>query len=94
MSLIGVRELRQQTTQVLRKVQEEKAEYVITYQGRPIALLLPLDTEMVNSATLSAAKQSAGDGWEIYRRVAESLRQAQRTSLDTQQLMDEIRGER
>ena len=38
MPLIGVRQLRQQTSEVLRKVREERAEYIITYQGRPTAI--------------------------------------------------------
>ena len=54
MPLIGVRELREHTAEVLRRVREEKAEYVITYQGHPIALLLPVNTEAIEAATLEA----------------------------------------
>jgi prevent-host-death family protein len=45
MPLVGVRELRERTSEVLRQVREEGVEYVITYQGRPIAMLLPVDAE-------------------------------------------------
>jgi prevent-host-death family protein len=94
MPLIGVRELREQTAQVLRRIQEEKIEYVVTHQGRPVALLLPLDADMVETATLRAAKQSAGNGWDLYRRVADALRQAWPAQTDTQQLINEIRSGR
>ena len=42
MSLIGVRELREQTSEVIRRVRPNRAEYVVTYQGRPVAVILPL----------------------------------------------------
>lgn len=44
MTTIGVRELRQQTSEVLRKIREEKAEYIIIYQGQPIAGGAPAST--------------------------------------------------
>lgn len=91
MPLIGVRELRQQTAKVLRQVREEKAEYVITYQGRPIALLLPVDTEAVEATMVEASKRSVTGGWDAYARVAEQVRQAWPAERETQQVMDEIR---
>ena len=43
MPRVGVRELKNQTSEILRAVREERAEYIITYQGRPMAVLLPID---------------------------------------------------
>ena len=81
MPLIGVRELRERASKVLRQVREEKVEYVITYQGRPIAMLTPVQ----------AGKQSLTGGWETYAQLAEELRQAWPTDQNTQELPDEIR---
>lgn len=39
---IGIRDLKNQTSRIVRSVREEMAEYVITLQGRPVALLRPL----------------------------------------------------
>jgi len=91
MPLIGVRELRQRTTEVLRRVREEKAEYVITYQGRPTALLLPVDTGAVEAAMVKASKQAVAGGWEAYVRVAEQARQAWPAERTTQEVLDEVR---
>jgi prevent-host-death family protein len=93
MSLIGVRELREQATEVIRRVREENAEYVITYQGRPVALLLPINEEAVSEAILQASKQATSDPWEAYERLAESLRKEAPPGKSTQEIMDEIRGE-
>lgn len=39
---IGVRELKNQTSRVLRTIREEMAEYVVTLRGVPVAVLRPL----------------------------------------------------
>jgi prevent-host-death family protein len=91
MPLIGVRELRQRTTEVLRQVREERAEYVITYQGRPMALLLPVDTEAVEIAMVEASRQAVPGGWDAYARAAEQVRQAWPEERETQEVLDEIR---
>lgn len=91
MTMIGVRELRQQTSELLRKMKEEKVEYIITYQGQPVALLLPLDTEAVEQAIVQVGKQGATQGWNVYAQVAERARAAWSADADTQALLDEIR---
>lgn len=93
MPLIGVRELREHTAEVLRQVREDKKEYVITYQGRPVALLMPVDTEAVESKILEASKQSTTDPWKIYEQLAESIRQTWPGGLSTQAIIDEVRRE-
>ena len=92
MPLIGVRELRQRTAKVLRQVREEQAEYVITYQGRPMALLLPLDAEAVEAAMVEASKQAVAGGWEAYVRAAEQVRRAWPAERKTEEeVLDEVR---
>lgn len=39
---VGVRELKQHTTQILRQVRQRSVEIQITYRGRIIARLLPV----------------------------------------------------
>jgi prevent-host-death family protein len=42
---IGVRELKNRTSSILRTVREEMAEYVVTLHGKPVAVLRPLTEE-------------------------------------------------
>ena len=91
MSLIGVRELREQTSEVIRRVREERAEYVITYQGRPVAVILPLDTEQAEAEMVQASKSAVIGDWERYERLAEEIRSAWPSDLATQDLIDAIR---
>ena len=92
MPMIGVRELREQTAQVLRHIEEEKEEYVITNQGRPVAVLLTIDSDQFEAAIRQAARHSAKSAHEIYLQLAESIRQSWPAGLGMQALMDEIRG--
>lgn len=39
---IGVRELKNQASKIVRAVREEAAEYIITVNGQPVAVLRPL----------------------------------------------------
>lgn len=41
MAEIGIRELKQRVSQILREVREKGETYTITYQGKPCGLLIP-----------------------------------------------------
>lgn len=42
---IGVRELKNQASRIIRTVREEMSEYIITVQGKPVAILRPFTAE-------------------------------------------------
>jgi prevent-host-death family protein len=70
---IGVRELKNQTSRVLRAVREEMSEYVVTLRGEPVAVLRPLteeetqrlrQVEIDNSlAEIKALAQEVAEAW-------------------------------
>ncbi|MBC8445877.1 MAG: type II toxin-antitoxin system Phd/YefM family antitoxin [Chloroflexi bacterium] len=91
MSLIGVRELREQASEVIRRVRQDRAEYVITYQGRPVAIILPLDAERAEKEMVQASKKAVLGSWERYERLAEELRRTWPADLPTQDVIDSIR---
>ncbi|MBN1584445.1 MAG: type II toxin-antitoxin system Phd/YefM family antitoxin [Anaerolineae bacterium] len=91
MSLIGVRELRERASEVIRQVREEHAEYVITYQGRPVAIILPLDTDRAEAEMVQAGKKAIHRNGERYEKIANEIRAAWPANLSTQDLLDDIR---
>lgn len=91
MSLIGVRELKEQASEVIRQVREERAEYVVTYKGKPVAVILPLDTEKAAEAMVRSAKAAAMSSWEEYQTLAQEIRDAWPAGLSTQDVIDAIR---
>ena len=56
MPRVGVREFKNQATEILRNVRENQTEYVVTYHGQPVAVLLPIDQEWLEAETRRAAK--------------------------------------
>lgn len=91
MALIGVRELREQTSEVIRRVREERAEFVVTFQGRPVAIILPLEPERAEAEMVAAGRRAIAGSWEHYEQLAAEIRSAWPAGLSTQDLMDEIR---
>ena len=47
MPYVGIKELKNQTTEILRGVREDGLEYVVTFHGRPVAVLLPISDEFM-----------------------------------------------
>ena len=91
MPIIGVRELREQTSEVLRKIREERAEYIVTHQGRPVAMLLPVAVEAVEHAMVQAGRDALAASWQAYEGLAESVRAAWPEARTTQDVLDELR---
>ena len=91
MPLIGVRELKEQTSEVIRRVREEGTEYVVTYKGKPVAVILPLDTARAEEAMVQSAKTTIASSWEEYERTVEKIRDSWPEGLSTQEVIDAIR---
>lgn len=56
MPTIGVKDLKNQATEIVRAVREEGAEYIVTYHGRPVAVLLPIDAAWEQGIRARAAQ--------------------------------------
>lgn len=59
MPIVGVRELKIHASEIIRRVRDEKIEYVVTFHGRPVGLLIPIDEAAVEEGTVSAARAVA-----------------------------------
>lgn len=73
MPKVGVRELKNRTSEILRAVREEGVEYLITYQGRPVALLLPIDEEDLEDYVLARHPRFV----ELRERARQAVRQGE-----------------
>jgi prevent-host-death family protein len=71
---IGIRELKNDTSRIVRTVREEMAEYVITVHGKPVAVLRPLadtDEDMLRQQAIEeelaeweALAKEIGEAWQ------------------------------
>jgi len=81
---IGVRELKENASEVLRRVREEKATYRITYRGRVIAELAP-----------TADNEREHDDWErIWAEMDETAAQISKKWPKGVSAVDAVREQR
>lgn len=66
MRTIGIRELKEHTSQILRRVRENKEEFQVTYHGRVVARLIPI-------APSEATPQELGAIWTELDRLAAEI---------------------
>jgi prevent-host-death family protein len=86
---VGVRELKARASEIVRNVRERRARYVITYRGRPVGLLIPLD-EVPPTFSISAGV-SARAVWEELTRLGEEIGRGWRSPLTSAELLSEMR---
>ena len=72
MKTIGIKEFKNQVTQLLRQVREERSEVIVTHDGEPIAVLRPFQKEddaKIRAEQLKAAMVRADD---LAKKIAQS----------------------
>jgi prevent-host-death family protein len=55
MATVGIRDLKRRTSEIVRRVREEHASVDITYRGRVVARIVPVDRD--------SEKGQASDAW-------------------------------
>ncbi len=85
---IGVRELKNRTSQIVRTIREEMADYVITVRGEPVAILRPLteeDTQQLHQRELDnifvemkALAQEVANAWTSPKSALELVEEQRR----------------
>ena len=86
---IGVRELKTHASKILRNVRKRRARYVITYRGRPIGLLTPL--EQAPAAGPALAPESAEAVWAELTRLGEEISRGWRSPQTSAELLSDMR---
>lgn len=66
MPQVSIRELKNDTSEIIRAVREERAEYVVTLRGRPVAFIIPVDERRAEAEASRAAARTRDDAafWE------------------------------
>ena len=88
MPQVGVRELKIRASEIIREVRERHARYTITYRGRPVAVLLPLDTE-TQSGVLDVDHGTAA--WDELCRLGEEIGRGWKSDQSSAELLSEMR---
>mgnify|MGYP000105984146 CR=1 FL=1 len=83
---VGVRELKSKTSEILRAIRERRARYVVTYRGRPVAALIPLD-----DAAAVEAPGGEREAWGRLERLGEEIGRGWRSPQTSAELLSEMR---
>ncbi|MBI1877509.1 MAG: type II toxin-antitoxin system Phd/YefM family antitoxin [Chloroflexi bacterium] len=67
---IGVRELKNQASRIVRAIREEMAEYVITVQGEPVAVLRPYTAEDEQQLRQAEIEETLAEMKQLAQQVA------------------------
>ena len=83
MPMIGVRELKAKASEILRRVRERRARFLVTYHGRPIAALIPLDAvEEIEPAEAA---------WHELTKLGERIGRSWKSDATSAELLGEMR---
>ena len=61
MPRVGIRELKARASEIVRAVREEKAQYVITYQGQPVGVLSPIDEQQLDALLVHSVRRPSDE---------------------------------
>lgn len=86
---IGVRELKTRASEIMRNVRKRRARYVITYRGRPVGMLTPLEQAPIVGS--DSVAESADEVWAELTRLGEQISQGWRSPQTSADLLSTMR---
>jgi prevent-host-death family protein len=96
MTEIGIRELKNQATEILREVREQQAEYIVTHRGKPVALLVPFtaDWEHLRPKRPAMSQAELEALWAEWDALADEIDQDWQSDKSAVETLLEMRRER
>ena len=93
MARVGVRELKNRATEIIRAVRENQTEYVVTYHGRPVAVLLPVDEAWLEAEAKRAAEAvtPGDDVWAELEEIRQEIGRSWQSEKTAVELISEQR---
>ena len=83
---IGVRELKVKASEIMRNVRMRRARYIITYRGRPVGLLSPLEDQEPSRATYGEP-----DAWDELTRLGKEIGRGWPAGVSSADVLSEMR---
>ena len=82
---ISVRELKAKASEIARNVRQRRARYIITYRGRPVGLLAPLDQ------TPDRATSGESTAWDELTRLGIEIGRGWPADVSSADILSEVR---
>jgi prevent-host-death family protein len=85
---IGVRELKTRASEIVRNVRRRRARYVITYRGRPVGVLGPLEG---SESTPPSSALEATAVWDELTRLGQDIARGWPANKTSGDILSEMR---
>ncbi len=82
---VGVRQLKARASEILRDVRDRRVQYTITYRGRPIGALVPLEETRVGE------QHGGTDAWDELSRLGREISEGWQSPLTSAEILSEMR---
>ena len=86
---IGVRELKTSASEIVRAVRERRARYLITYRGRPVGVLMPIDDASATDRSLAAGV--TGSTWQELTRLGAAMGKGWTANQTSAEILSDMR---
>ena len=83
MEEIGIRELKARASDVVRAVKEQRARYVITQRGVPVAVIIPIDAIL--------AQKNSDESWDKLMEIRRKLGAGKQNKKSSVEILSEMR---
>jgi prevent-host-death family protein len=83
MEEIGIRELKARASDVVRAVKEQRARYVITQRGVPVAVIIPIDAIL--------DQKNSSESWDKLMEIRRKLGTGKQNTKSSVQILSEMR---
>ena len=93
MPQVGVRELKNEASEIIRTVREDRAEYIVTLRGRPVAVIVPVkeDLREFDDQRIIDASRPDADYWARLDALAAEIDAAWQSEKSAVELIEEQR---
>jgi prevent-host-death family protein len=86
---VGVRELKARASEIVRSVRDGRVRYTITYRGRPVGVLMPLDQPTAGSLVGDEGRNETA--WEELERLGEEIGRGWQSPMTSAELLSDMR---
>ena len=80
---IGIRELKSRASEVVRAVKEQRARYVVTQRGKPVAAIIPMDAVL--------PEKNNDEAWDKLMEIRIKLGKGRKNKKNSVEILSEMR---
>jgi len=80
---IGIRELKSRASEVVRAVKEQRARYVVTQRGVPVAAIIPMDAML--------PEKQDEEAWDRLMEIRKKLGKGKKNKKSSIEILSEMR---